>query len=55
MDIYLPADFHALHDNAVTDWRDLPAQRTTPADVRLAVAEAQRAVERSVDPGWLAI
>jgi hypothetical protein len=55
MDIYLPADFHLLHDDAVTDWRDVPAQRAKSADTRTAISETQRAVEHSVDPSWLAI
>jgi hypothetical protein len=28
MDIYLPADFHELHDAASEDWRDVSATRT---------------------------
>jgi hypothetical protein len=54
MDIYLPADFHELHDDAVADWRDLSVQQTKP-DARVIAAETQRVVERSVDPSWLAI
>jgi hypothetical protein len=55
MDIYLPADFHILRDDAVTDWRDAPAPPPS-ADARLAPPQTQRIVaERCVDPSWLAI
>jgi len=27
MDIYLPADFHELHDSVADDWRDVSFQR----------------------------
>ena len=32
MDTYLPSDFHLLHDDAVADWRDLPAGRMNPSE-----------------------
>ncbi len=32
MDTYLPSDFHLLHDDAVADWRDLPAERVNSSE-----------------------
>jgi hypothetical protein len=55
MDIYLPADFHQLHDDAVTDWRDQPSRQPAEAAATRAARESARAVECSVDPTWLAI
>ena len=55
MDIYLPADFHLLHDDATTDWRDLPAQRISQPARADAATQTQRAAESTVDPSWLAI
>jgi hypothetical protein len=55
MDTYLPADFHLLHDDAATDWRDLPARQPTDAAATRAVCESARAIECSVEPTWLAI
>jgi len=55
MDTYLPADFHQLRDNVVTDWRDLPTRQPADAAATRAGCESARAVERSADPTWLAI
>jgi hypothetical protein len=55
MDTYLPADFHALHDAAPTDWRDISSTCMPHAHVRTApsalACEARRA-ENLVDPSW---
>jgi hypothetical protein len=32
MDTYLPSDFHLLHDDAIADWRDLPAERVNSSE-----------------------
>jgi hypothetical protein len=54
MDIYLPADFHELHDAASDDWRDVSATRTE----RTAALDAQRdsrpvdSVNGCADPLW---
>jgi hypothetical protein len=55
MDTYLPADFHQLRDDVVTDWRDLPTRQPAEAAATRAASESARAVECSVDPTWLAI
>ncbi len=55
MDLYLPADFHLLHDDAVTDWRDLPSRQPSDSPAARVACESARAVECSVDPTWLAI
>ena len=49
MDIYLPADFHRLHDDVITDWRDASSSETT------AQANAAREDKHSVDPDWVAL
>lgn len=54
MDVYLPADFHALHDEVVTDWRDAHS----PAggrDEYAARPTGPREDQHAVDPSWLAL
>lgn len=53
MDIYLPADFHALHDEFVTDWRD--AHSSSSGGDASAAPPVPHGDERNVDPSWLAI
>ncbi len=52
MDVYLPADFHALHDDVVTDWRDMP---NDTRDVSAIAEDTAQRVTQDVDPSWLAI
>jgi len=54
MDIYLPADFHELHDSVADDWRDISSTRT--ARERTPMADARRDdPERCADPLWRVI
>jgi hypothetical protein len=52
MDVYLPADFHALHDDVVTDWRDLSSE---VRDTSTSSSRTMRNAEQDADPLWLAI
>ena len=59
MDIYLPADFHELHDAAPDDWRDISTSSAThersPSSsdhMRAPVADSPNAC---VDPLWRVI
>jgi len=53
MDIYLPADFHELHDAAADDWRDLSTTRSerTVVEPRADLRSAD-AVSDCADPDW---
>jgi hypothetical protein len=51
MDSYLPADFHALHDDAPQDWRDISSAQP-PRDARPMECTASTAADRCVDPSW---
>jgi hypothetical protein len=54
MDIYLPADFHELHDASVDDWRDLStarSDRTAPIEPRVNLRLAD-ASDHCADPDW---
>ena len=55
MDLYLPADFHLLHDDAAADWRDLPAPPLKSIERCLITCDSQREIAQSADPSWLAI
>jgi hypothetical protein len=56
MDIYLPADFHELHDAAPDDWRDISTSSATHE--RAPSSEGPCAMHRTdspntcVDPLW---
>lgn len=52
MDIYLPADFHALHDDVVTDWRDASSDA---CEVSSMSNNTKRNTSQDADPTWLAI
>jgi len=54
MDVYLPADFHALHHDVVTDWRDA---HSSPGgrDESATRPKVPHEDEHSVDPSWFAI
>ncbi len=52
MDVYPPAEFHALHDEIVADWRDAgPPDRV--AEPRTSIATPAK--NQDIDPGWIAI
>lgn len=55
MDSYLPADFHALHDDAPQDWRDIssaqPLRDALPMDTTGWMI-ARATADRCVDPSW---
>lgn len=54
MDIYLPADFHELHDAAPEDWRDIS---TSTATHERAPASNTRRTDpaNDADPLWQAL
>jgi hypothetical protein len=65
MDNYFPADFHALRDLHVDDWRNVSnhriASQTMPVDPASTVAPAlcadrtalcDRSTNDCIDPGW---
>jgi hypothetical protein len=55
MDTYLPADFHTLHDDAPTDWRDISSTCKPDAPTRtmlIALVGDVRRAEDLVDPSW---
>jgi len=57
MDLYLPADFHELHDAAAEDWRDLSTSSRLD-DERKAARDLARGDRTSAafngcaDPFW---
>jgi hypothetical protein len=53
MDIYLPADFHELHDSVPDDWRDVSSSR--PARERPADTLRDHDPELCADPSWRVI
>ncbi|HZX89798.1 MAG TPA: hypothetical protein VFE67_04075 [Rudaea sp.] len=59
MDIYLPADFHALHDTAPDDWRDISASSATQAPRQSSGepfdARAKDSPDACADPLWRVI
>jgi hypothetical protein len=57
MDIYLPADFHELHDAAADDWRDLSTTRTerTATTEPRADSRSIDAIDDCADPTWRVI
>jgi hypothetical protein len=55
MDNYLPADFHALHDQAPEDWRDISTDLSSRSFRYAAKADKdvpEQAANRCVDPSW---
>ena len=52
MDVYLPADFHTLHDAIVADWRDAAAP-DRDAETRTSITA--QANDQDIDPSWIAI
>ena len=55
MDSYLPADFHALHDGAPQDWRDISSAQPLRDARSMDATEctiARTATDRCVDPSW---
>ena len=59
MDIYLPADFHELHDAAPDDWRDISTSSAThersPSSIEHAKLHATTSPDTCVDPSWRVI
>ena len=59
MDIYLPADFHELHDAAPDDWRDISTSSATHERPVSSNALTQPTRSDSpdicVDPSWRVI
>jgi len=52
MDIYLPADFHELHDSVADDWRDISS---TARERAAAAARREADPECCADPLWCVI
>ena len=56
MDIYLPADFHKLHDAAPDDWRDISMSCAThersPASNEQPNSQRSDSPDACVDPSW---
>jgi hypothetical protein len=55
MDIYLPADFHELHDAAADDWRDLSTSALIDGERRAARELSERPSDSfngCADPLW---
>jgi hypothetical protein len=57
MDLYLPADFHELHDAAADDWRDLSTSTVIEGERKAArdIAGGDRpsdAFNGCADPFW---
>ena len=59
MDIYLPADFHELHDAAPDDWRDVSTTSAThersPSSNAQPIAYAKDSPDACADPLWRVI
>jgi len=55
MDIYLPADFHELHDSVADDWRDVSSTRTVRERTALAQSRRDDDPELCADPLWCVI
>jgi hypothetical protein len=59
MDIYLPADFHELHDAAPDDWRDVSNSSAThersPSSIERANLHGKNSPDTCVDPSWRVI
>ena len=59
MDIYLPADFHELHDAAPDDWRDISTssathERPPSSDIQFHSPRTD-SPDACVDPSWRVI
>lgn len=54
MDIYLPADFHQLHDSASADWREASSAwaREYPTSAVALDDEERERINRCADPHW---
>jgi hypothetical protein len=48
MDLYLPADFHEIHDAAPDDWRDVSSTSTN----RERVQSSPDSPNECADPCW---
>jgi hypothetical protein len=58
MDLYLPAEFHELHDAASDDWRDASSSRTRCERATALDSPAQHEPgdkEACADPLWRVI
>lgn len=58
MDIYLPADFHELHDSAPDDWRDISTSSATHERWQSSNAQSDAHVKdpgACADPLWRVI
>jgi hypothetical protein len=59
MDIYLPADFHELHDAAPDDWRDISTSFAThersPSSNGPTASPRADSPDTCVDPSWRVI
>jgi hypothetical protein len=59
MDIYLPADFHELHDAAPDDWRDISTSSATherpPSSNTQSTSHRTDSPDACVDPSWRVI
>jgi hypothetical protein len=59
MDIYLPADFHELHDAAPDDWRDISTSSAThersPSSNGGTDSHGADPPDTCVDPSWRVI
>jgi hypothetical protein len=59
MDIYLPADFRALHDTAPDDWRDISTSSATHERCQSSIAQSDALMKDSpdacADPLWRVI
>ena len=59
MDIYLPADFHELHDSAPDDWRDISTSSATQQRWQSSNAQSDAHLKDSpdacADPLWRVI
>ncbi len=55
MDIYLPADFHELHDAAPEDWRDISTSCATHERATASNTRHADAGDECADPLWQAL
>lgn len=49
MDLYLPADFHEIHDTAPDDWRDVSSSNTYRNE---RVQTSHDSPNECADPYW---
>lgn len=48
MDVYLPADFHAIHDTLPDDWRDVSSDHR----IEKSVSSSIDSPNDCADPSW---